>query len=239
MKIKNLNNSDMKKIIASGKRKRAIAIASIIKGSGEIRINKKDYRTLQKFNLLKIDEPIRIAQNVLGKINFNVSIKVRGGGEKSQIEAARLSLAKAIIEYREKREISTTNQLAEIVENSIFSHRQLKAKARIFQALRIFVNRELEILKSTITDAIKILNFGGRIVVISYHSLEDRIIKNIFRYEEKNCVCHPEILKCICNKKSNLKIIIKKPVIPTQLEIEKNNRARSAKMRVAEKKEVL
>jgi len=96
----------MKKIITSGKRKRAVARAVITEGSGKIRVNKKDYKILQKFNMLKIDEPVRIAQNVLGKIDFDVSISVKGGGEKSQVEAARLSLAKAIIEFSKSKELA-------------------------------------------------------------------------------------------------------------------------------------
>jgi len=89
----------MKKIIASGKRKTAIARAVITQGSGKISINKKDYKTFQRFNVLEIEEPIRIAKEILGKIDFDVSINVRGGGEKSQIEASRLALAKAIVEF--------------------------------------------------------------------------------------------------------------------------------------------
>ncbi len=89
----------MKKIIASGKRKTAIARAVLIEGSGKISINKKDYKNLQRFDMLKIEEPIRITKYVLGKIDFDVLINVRGGGEKSQIEASRLALAKVIIEF--------------------------------------------------------------------------------------------------------------------------------------------
>lgn len=89
----------MKKIITSGKRKTAIARAVLVEGSGKISINKKDYNTLQRFDMLKIEEPIKIAKEILGKINFDISINVRGGGEKSQIEASRLALAKAIVEF--------------------------------------------------------------------------------------------------------------------------------------------
>ena len=95
----------MKKIIASGKRKTAIARAVILEGSGKISINKKDYKTLQRFDMLEIEEPIRIANDVLGKINFDVSINVRGGGEKSQIEASRLALAKAIVEFSKSKDV--------------------------------------------------------------------------------------------------------------------------------------
>ncbi len=95
----------MNYIIASGKRKRAVARALIEKGSGKISINKKDYNNLQVFDKLKIEEPLRIAEKILGKINFNVGISVRGGGEKSQIEAARLSLARSIIKFSNSKEL--------------------------------------------------------------------------------------------------------------------------------------
>ncbi len=92
-------NNKMDKIITSGKRKTAVARAIITEGSGKIKINKKPYDTLNTFDRLKIEEPLRIAENILGKINFDVLISVRGGGEKSQIEASRLALARAIIAF--------------------------------------------------------------------------------------------------------------------------------------------
>lgn len=95
-----------KKVITSGKRKTAIARAVLVEGSGKISVNKKDYKSLQIFNRLKIEEPIRIAENILGKINFDVSVSVKGGGEKSQIEAARLALAKAITEFSKSEELT-------------------------------------------------------------------------------------------------------------------------------------
>ncbi len=96
----------MKKIITSGKRKTAIARAVLTEGSGKISINKKDYKTLQTFDTLKIEEPVRIAENILGKINFDVLINVKGGGEKSQVEAARLALTKAIIKFSNSDELT-------------------------------------------------------------------------------------------------------------------------------------
>lgn len=95
----------MNKIITSGKRKTAIARAVTIEGSGKIKINKKPYNTLNTFDRLKIEEPLRIAENILGKINFDVAINVRGGGEKSQIEASRLALARAIIEFTKNKNL--------------------------------------------------------------------------------------------------------------------------------------
>ena len=96
----------MKKIIVSGKRKRAVARAILTEGSGKVYFNKKDYKTLQLFDMLKIEEPIRIAKNILGKTNFDVSISVKGGGEKGQIEAARLALARAIVEFTKSKELT-------------------------------------------------------------------------------------------------------------------------------------
>ena len=94
------------KIVTSGKRKTAIARAILVAGSGKVTINKKDYKNLQIFDKLKIDEPLRIADKILGELNFDVLISVRGGGEKGQIEAARLSLAKAIVEFSKSKELT-------------------------------------------------------------------------------------------------------------------------------------
>jgi small subunit ribosomal protein S9 len=96
----------MVKIIKSGKRKTAIARAVLTEGSGKISVNKKDYRILHLFNRLKIEEPLKIAEKVLGKINFDVSINIKGGGEKGQIEAARLALARAINEFSKSKELT-------------------------------------------------------------------------------------------------------------------------------------
>ena len=95
-----------KKIITSGKRKAAVARAVITEGKGEVRINKRDYKALQFFDKLRIEEPIKLAQEVLGKTNFNVAIEVRGGGEKGQIEASRLALARAISEFENSKELT-------------------------------------------------------------------------------------------------------------------------------------
>jgi len=95
-----------KKIITSGKRKAAVARAVITEGHGEVRINKRDYKALQFFDKLRIEEPIKLAQEVLGKTNFNVAIEVRGGGEKGQIEASRLALARAISEFENSKELT-------------------------------------------------------------------------------------------------------------------------------------
>ncbi len=145
-------------------------------------------------------------------------------------------IARAIVEERKKKYIKTTSQLAEIIDRSIHSHHRIKAKARIFQAIRIYVNKEIEALNKALKDSVHILNKGGRIVVISYHSIEDRVVKQFFKYENLSCVCPPDYPICTCGKVSTLKIITKKPIIPTKEEISKNKRAKSAKLRIAERK---
>jgi len=141
---------------------------------------------------------------------------------------------------KENLPIKTTTELAGLIASSAPPIKKGKKSKKhpatqVFQALRIAVNNELETLKIAIKDAINILQPGGRLVVISYHSLEDRIVKNIIRTESKECICPPEIPICQCNHKPQVKIITKKPITPEQEEIDENPRARSAKMRVAEK----
>jgi 16S rRNA (cytosine1402-N4)-methyltransferase len=141
---------------------------------------------------------------------------------------------------KEKLPIKTTTELAGLIASSAPPFKKGKKSKKhpatqVFQALRIAVNNELESLKIALTDAIKILKPGGRLIVISYHSLEDRIAKNIIRTESKECICPPEIPICQCEHKPQVKIITKKPITPDQEETEENPRARSAKMRVAEK----
>jgi 16S rRNA (cytosine1402-N4)-methyltransferase len=146
-------------------------------------------------------------------------------------------IASAIVN---KRPVSTTSELADIIRYSIPKTSPVnttKSIARVFQAFRIAVNRELESLKKALEDSIGLLAPKGRIVVISYHSLEDRIVKDIFKREASDCVCPPKLPACVCNHRKKLNIITKKPIIPTDKEIEFNPRARSAKLRAAEKSE--
>jgi 16S rRNA (cytosine1402-N4)-methyltransferase len=153
-------------------------------------------------------------------------------------EQASTKIAKAIEREREKGEITSTRQLAAIIESvaGTGTKESLKTKVRIFQALRICVNDELSALSYALNDAINLLNPGGRIVVMSYHSLEDRIVKNKFKLEEQDCLCPPAIIKCICTHKSKIKILSKRPIMAEADEIAANSRSRSAKLRVAEKK---
>ncbi|MBN2571500.1 MAG: 16S rRNA (cytosine(1402)-N(4))-methyltransferase RsmH [Ignavibacteriales bacterium] len=144
-------------------------------------------------------------------------------------------IARKIVESRKYSSIRTTFDLRKIVEESVPSRFLISTLSRIFQALRIYVNNELEELEILLKKSIDLLSKSGRLVLLSYHSLEDRIIKDIFKYEASDCVCPIETPICNCNKIKRIEIITKKPVVPTDEEIKNNNRARSAKLRVAKK----
>jgi 16S rRNA (cytosine1402-N4)-methyltransferase len=147
-------------------------------------------------------------------------------------------IAAFICEGRKTQPIETTGQLVEIIKKAIPSgaRRQGPHPAkRTFQALRIAVNRELEILESSVHTAVRALRSGGRICVITFHSLEDRIIKDIYRRLAQSCTCPREFPVCVCGGRQVIKIITSRPVLPSAAEIECNPRARSAKLRIAEK----
>lgn len=146
-------------------------------------------------------------------------------------------IARKIVEQRSVKPIQTTSELSFIIEKTVGGApmQQTKAKARIFQALRIYVNSELERLEETLKDCINILNKGGRMVVITFHSLEDRIVKNFFKQEAIGCTCPSNVPHCICGKKPRLMLINRKPIVASETEVLSNTRARSAKLRVAER----
>ncbi|KAF0152696.1 MAG: methyltransferase [Ignavibacteria bacterium] len=145
------------------------------------------------------------------------------------------AIAKKIIELRLKEKISRTFQLKKIVENLTPERFITKSLARVFQALRIYVNDELGELTEFLDKSVNLLNKNGRIAVLTFHSLEDRIVKEKFKYESLSCICPPGTPICICSKKQKLKLITSKPVVPAESEIENNRRARSAKLRAAER----
>ena len=147
-------------------------------------------------------------------------------------------IALFIDRWRREKEIKTTSQLAEIIKMAIPAAARRTGPhpaRRTFQALRIAVNNELEVLEKALERTIPLLKPGGRIVVISFHSLEDRIVKTVFAKEAKGCRCPKELPVCQCNNQPQLKILTKKPVTPTLDEIRQNSRARSSKLRSAEK----
>lgn len=148
-------------------------------------------------------------------------------------EPAAWKIAQTIVQTRRSRSIDTTSDLREIIESVIPQPFLLKTLSRVFQALRIEVNDELGELRTALEKYTGLLKEDGRFVVLTYHSLEDRIVKDHFRLEERTCVCPPEIPVCRCGKQQRLKVITRKPALPSAEEIDRNPRARSAKLRVA------
>lgn len=142
-------------------------------------------------------------------------------------------IAERIVERREQKKFKTTKDLSEVIEEVTPQNFMNKTLSRVFQALRIYINRELDVLKEFLNKSIELVKEGGSIVVITYHSLEDRIVKDFFKYESLKCICPPGFPICNCNKVQRLEILTKKPVIPEQQEISRNPRARSAKLRAA------
>lgn len=147
-------------------------------------------------------------------------------------------IAKKIVRERQKKTIETTLDLANLVTKAIpfqSQPRKIHPATRTFQALRIAVNDEFINLEGVLPDVVDILTKGGRIAVISFHSLEDRIVKRFFRQQSKNCVCPPYLPKCTCGQVQKLKVVTKRPIVPTDDEIIMNPRSRSARLRGAEK----
>lgn len=144
------------------------------------------------------------------------------------------NIAKNICKAREDKKITTTGELNQIIEESIPKKNRLKGghpSKRTFQALRIEVNRELEVLENSISDMIDMLDANGRICIITFHSLEDRIVKNIFKENENPCICPKEFPVCACGRVSKGEVVTRKPILPSDLEISENSRSRSAKLR--------
>ncbi len=148
-------------------------------------------------------------------------------------------IARAIVESREKTGIATTLDLVRVVETAIpkplRESSRIHPATRVFQALRIAVNEELDELRRGLLEAFECLKPGGRISVISFHSLEDRIVKTFFATRKKGCTCPPGLPVCMCGQKPTLEVLTRKPIVADEVEIHENPRARSAKMRVAQK----
>ena len=146
------------------------------------------------------------------------------------------AIAIRIDRERARQPITTTTQLAGVVEQVLGPKRSgIHPATRVFQALRIQVNRELENLERGLVAAVNVLKSGGRVAVISFHSLEDRIVKQFFVRMSTGCVCPPQMVGCSCGRKEIMRLVTRKPVTPTSEEAQQNPRARSAKLRVAEK----
>jgi len=147
-------------------------------------------------------------------------------------------IAQFIVNERKQKTIQTTGELVEIIKKAIPKGARMEGghpAKRTFQAIRIEVNAELDVLTNTIETAAKALHKGGRLGIISFHSLEDRIVKEKFRYLAADCICPPELPFCQCDKQAEVKILTRKPVVATEKEAQENSRAKSAKFRAVEK----
>jgi len=149
-------------------------------------------------------------------------------------ERASRKIAKAILKYRQNKRIETTDQLVNIIRGVVSSRYEIKTFARIFQALRIYINREIDNLKLFLPAALKCLKREGYMAVVSYHSLEDRIVKRFMREQADPCICPKDIPRCVCGKKPTLKII-GKMITADEEEIRLNPSSRSGKLRIARK----
>lgn len=148
------------------------------------------------------------------------------------------NIAKHIVQERAKKPIETTGELTEVIRTSIPMKVQVTGghpAKRTFQAIRIELNKELEVLQNNLDDMIDLLNPGGRICIITFHSLEDRIVKTNFKRNENPCTCPSDFPVCVCGKKSKGKVVTRKPILPSEEELEVNSRSKSAKLRVFER----
>ncbi len=147
------------------------------------------------------------------------------------------NIAKHIVKNRQEKEIQTTFELNEIIKAAIPAKMRTNGhpSKRVFQAIRIECNKELDVLRDTMDTMVELLNPGGRLSIITFHSLEDRIVKSAYRKYENPCTCPPEFPVCVCGKKPLGKSVSRKPILPSKEELEVNSRSKSAKLRVFEK----
>jgi 16S rRNA (cytosine1402-N4)-methyltransferase len=141
-------------------------------------------------------------------------------------------IARAIVA---NRPIRTTGQLADLVAQTIGRREKIHPATRTFQALRIAVNQELVTLDEALPQARDLLRPGGRLAVIAFHSLEDRLVKRFYQRESRDCICPPEVPFCVCEHEATLRVVTRKPIRPSDAEVEQNPRSRSARLRVAER----
>jgi len=148
------------------------------------------------------------------------------------------NIAKHIVKARQLKPIETTGELNEIIKAAIPAKMRQNGhpSKRTYQAIRIECNRELEVLREALDDLVELLNPGGRLCIITFHSLEDRIVKTAFKNKENPCTCPSEFPVCVCGKKPEGMVVTKKPILPSEQELEVNSRSKSAKLRVFEKK---
>jgi len=233
----NDNFANLDKILTDFKIKKVNAIIA------DFGISSDQLETERGFSFQK-DAPLDMRMNQEGEMtaekiinNYSEEGLARIFSEYGEEKFAK-RIAREIAKQRKVKPIKTTFDLISIIENSIpekYKHQRINPATRVFQALRIEANEELEKIKEFIPKAIEVLNSGGRFGVVAFHSGEDRIAKEIFRENARGCICPPNFPICQCGKKPVIKIITKKPILPSAGEIESNPRSRSAKLRIIEK----
>ncbi len=180
------------------------------------------------------ESPVTAADIVNERSQEELTRILRDYGE----ERYAAGIARRIVQERENRPFATTGDLVRVIRASVPMKMQEKYGnpcKRSFQAIRIACNRELDVLQDSIDQLIDLLAPGGRLCIITFHSLEDRIVKNAFRRNENPCTCPPEFPVCVCGRKSKGKVITRKPIVPSEDELERNKRAASSKLRIFEK----
>jgi len=233
----NSNFANLDKILADLNIKKVNAIIA------DFGISSDQLETERGFSFQK-DAPLDMRMNQEGEMtaekiinNYSEEGLARIFSEYGEEKFAK-RIAREIAKQRKTKPIKTTFDLVSIIENSIpekYKHQRINPATRVFQALRIEANEELEKIKEFIPKAIEVLNSGGRLGVVAFHSGEDRIAKEIFRENARGCICPPNFPICQCGKKPVIKIITKKPILPSAGEMESNPRSRSAKLRIIEK----
>ncbi len=173
-------------------------------------------------------------------VNDNVIEEIKRQLKANEIVKLKFAknIAKHIVQARERQPIETTGELVEIIKAAIPAKIRMQKghpAKQTFQAIRIELNRELEVLRDSLDDMIDFLNPGGRLCIITFHSLEDRIVKNAFRKNEHPCTCPPDFPVCVCGKTPKGKVVTRKPILPGEGELEENSRSKSAKLRVFER----
>lgn len=193
------------------------------------------YRANGPLDMRMNEESSLTAADVVNRYSKKALIEIlRNFGE----ERFAKRIAEAIVRKRMEKPFATTLELRDVIEKAYPMKARYKEKhpaRKTFQAIRIEVNQELAILEKALSDALDKLIVGGRLAVITFHSLEDRIVKHFFKKMEDPCICPPDFPVCACNRKPTVKIITRKPVTPSEEELNANPRARSAKLRIAEK----
>ncbi len=195
------------------------------------------FRSSQKLKMKIDDTGYNLQPDAYEIINYAKEEQLMGIFKQFGQEPYARSIARAICESRKNHSIKTNQELAEIIAALKKTNKKSKIHpaTKIFQALRIFINKEIENLEKFLDEAIELLKPAGRLAIISYHSLEDKKVKNIFQTNARGCVCPKEFPICICGRKERIKLVNKKVIKPSKKEILENPKSRSARLRVAEK----